>query len=78
MPTYEYGCIDCGEKFDVFASISQKERGLKPGCPKCGGTQTVQLFRSINFVKSNGSSPDAAFRTAGGCGPNPMPGCCGG
>jgi len=76
MPTYEYGCVDCGEKFDLFATISQKERGLKPACPKCGGAQTVQLFQSINFLKSNSSSPDAAFRESGGCGPNPMPGCC--
>lgn len=77
MPTYEYGCVDCGEKFDLFASISQKERGLKAECPKCGSAHTVQIFRSINFVKSNSSSPDEAFRASGGCGPNPLPGCCG-
>jgi putative FmdB family regulatory protein len=77
LPTYEFGCINCGEKFDVFASITQKEKGLKVECPKCGSNKVVQLFQSLNFVKSGGSSTDAAFRAAGGCGPNPVPGCCG-
>lgn len=77
MPTYEYGCIDCGCKFDVFATISEKEKGLDPICPDCGGKNTVQLFNSINFIKSDGGSADTAFRNSGGCGPNAGPGCCG-
>lgn len=77
MPTYEFGCIDCGEKFDVFASVSQKDEGLKLVCPKCGSANAVQLFNSINFVKSSTGSPNRAFQMAGGCGPNPGPGCCG-
>lgn len=77
MPTYDFGCIDCGEKFEVFAKISEKEQGLDLECPGCSGKKVVQIFSNINFVKSGGKSADKAFRMAGGCGPNAGPGCCG-
>lgn len=77
MPTYEYGCLDCGDKFEVSASISQKEKGLEIVCPKCGGSEAVQLFNNVNFVKSGGGSANSAFKSSGGCGPNSSPGCCG-
>ncbi len=77
MPTYEFGCIDCGEKFEIFATVSQKESGLDLTCPKCGGMKVAQLFNSINFVKSNAGSADKAFQMSGGCGPNAGPNCCG-
>lgn len=34
MPTYEYECRSCGEKFEVFQKMT--DTPLK-GCPKCGG-----------------------------------------
>ncbi|MGB9594771.1 MAG: FmdB family zinc ribbon protein [Candidatus Poribacteria bacterium] len=34
MPTYEYECEVCGNRFDVFQSI--KEKPMKE-CPKCKG-----------------------------------------
>ncbi|MFB3924478.1 MAG: FmdB family zinc ribbon protein [Syntrophales bacterium] len=37
MPTYEYICMDCKEKMEIFASIDQKEKGLDLKCSKCGG-----------------------------------------
>jgi len=33
MPTYEYACDRCGEKFELFLPISAKAE--RP-CPKCG------------------------------------------
>ena len=33
MPTYEYECEACGEKFEIFQSI--KAEPIKK-CPKCG------------------------------------------
>jgi len=77
MPTYEFGCLKCGERFEIFSSISQKEKGLQPQCPKCGSPQVAQIFGKINFLKSGGGSADAAFRQASGCGCNPKSGCCG-
>jgi putative FmdB family regulatory protein len=33
MPTYEYACDRCGEKFERFLPISSK---AEQPCPKCG------------------------------------------
>ena len=58
MPTYEYACPDCATKFNVRASFSEKEKGLKPVCPKCGSKDTVQVFGSVMILaRSRGSSP---------------------
>jgi putative FmdB family regulatory protein len=71
MPIYEYFCQDCKNKFDVKASMSEKEKGLKVVCPACGSKQTVQVLGGFyTFSKGRASS-------GGGCGPNPTPGCCG-
>jgi len=71
MPIYEYFCQDCENKFDIKASLSEKEKGLKAKCPNCGGNKTVQVLGNFfTFSKGNGSG------FSSGCGPNPTPGCC--
>ncbi len=76
MPDHEYGCTECGHKFEHFAAAGEKEASLK--CPKCGSSKIVQVFGRVNFIKTAGSkSPDTAFRKSGCCGPNPPKGCCG-
>ena len=72
MPVYEYFCQKCENKFDVKASISEKEKGLKISCPNCGSAKTIQILGNF-FTFSKGSSS----KFGGGCGPNPTPGCCG-
>lgn len=72
MPTYEYICLKCQEKTEVFASIAQKEKGLKVSCPKCGGEKMIQFFGSLNLVgSSKGAGGGATY-----CGPQSGPGCC--
>ncbi|NLA26745.1 MAG: zinc ribbon domain-containing protein [Firmicutes bacterium] len=46
MPTYEFICKKCHEKFTVFTSISQKDR-IK--CPHCSSSDLKQLFGSPFF-----------------------------
>ena len=73
MPTYEYICMGCKGKTEVFAPISQKEKGLNLKCPTCGGTKLVQIFGQVNVMGSRrdmGGFPP-------GCGPQSGPGCCG-
>lgn len=70
MPIYEYFCQDCENKFDVKASISEKEKGLKVNCPSCGSSKTFQILGNF-FTFSKGNT---GFDK--GCGPNPPPGCC--
>lgn len=69
---YEYRCDQCQQVFTVRATIAEKEAGLRPSCPHCGGDNSSQVFSAV-FVKSGGAgvgAPPAA------CGPGAMPGCC--
>ena len=34
MPTYEYECLDCGKRFEVFQKVSEEKKDV---CPYCGG-----------------------------------------
>lgn len=72
MPTYVYYCRDCEDKFEVKASLSEKEKGFKARCTVCGGNNTVQI--PANFFSS---SRNKNQNFGGGCGPNPSSGCCG-
>jgi len=72
MPIYEYFCQGCEDKFEIKASLSEKEKGLKVKCPTCGSNKTIQALGSFfTFSKGSGGSG------GGCCGPNPTPGCCG-
>jgi len=72
MPMYEYYCQDCNKKFEIKASISEKEKGLKAKCPVCGSNKTFQILGNF-FTFSKASSKGFG----GGCGPRPTPACCG-
>lgn len=49
MPMHEYFCQDCENKFEIKASIFEKEQGLKVKCPRCGSIKTVQVL-SVFYV----------------------------
>jgi len=72
MPIYEYFCQDCEKTFEIKASISEKEKGLRVKCPSCSGDKTIQILGNF-FIFSKGGCSDLSS----GCGPNPAPGCCG-
>ncbi len=55
MPLYEYLCGDCGKKFDVLATIAEKEAGLEPACPKCGSKRCRQVFGRVTVMTSSKS-----------------------
>ena len=42
MPTYEYRCDKCGEKFERSETISEHETS-KAKCPKCGSRDVSQV-----------------------------------
>ena len=72
MPTYEYICQDCHMVMEIQATIAEKERGLTPICPTCGGTRMAQAFGGVTVMgKARGNSGGSA------CGPQAGPGCCG-
>ncbi|MFO7638510.1 MAG: zinc ribbon domain-containing protein [bacterium] len=55
MPVYEYNCDDCGRRFDLVASLAEKEAGLAPECPACGSRNCRQVFGRVNIVTSTKS-----------------------
>lgn len=72
MPNYEYVCTECGEKVEIAATISEKEKGLKPTCPKCGSKKMAQVFGNFSVMSSSKGANKPPM-----CGPQAGPGCCG-
>ncbi len=71
MPTYEYVCTSCNDKFEIFHSI--KEEPLKT-CSKCGGdvkrligSGAGIIFKGSGFYvtdyKNNGNGKSAKTST---------------
>ncbi len=73
MPTYEFRCRQCSNRFDVWATIAEKEKGLDLTCEKCGGKDLEQMFGGISFLTGSSSGKEGGFRTSG-C--DPSAGCC--
>jgi putative FmdB family regulatory protein len=43
MPTYEYRCEKCGERFERTESLSE-HGSVRPRCPKCGSKSVSQVL----------------------------------
>lgn len=68
MPNYDMKCKSCNNEFTVMASIKAKEEG-EIACPKCGGNDVFQVFKSMNFVRGgSGVNSSGSACGAGGCG----------
>lgn len=74
MPYYEYRCEQCGEEFEIVASIKEKTAGLDPECPKCHAKMTRQVITAGVVLRGGGGAPLAMPMP--GCGPSAGPGCC--
>jgi putative FmdB family regulatory protein len=52
MPTYDYTCLDCRKRFDVF--LTYQEYGVKPvSCTHCGGSNIRRRAPRIRILKSD-------------------------
>ena len=71
MPFYDYQCKDCGEAYEVRATIKEKETGLELLCPKCGSHEARQMLTAARMLHGSKEFAPPA------CGPNAGPGCCG-
>lgn len=74
--TYEYRCRECGEVFDVTASVAQKEAGLRPECPSCGSKKAAQVFGAIGILTAAGTASAGGLGGLPGCGAGGREGCC--
>ncbi|HCP08853.1 MAG TPA: hypothetical protein DIT25_03595 [Candidatus Moranbacteria bacterium] len=69
MATYAYKCADCGNVFDIEASIQEKEEGgEKFACPKCSSKNIQQKFSAGNFLSNvfKGEDKDGGCCSGGG------------
>lgn len=54
MPTYEYRCLDCRKRFDVFLKFS--EYGVKAvACPHCQSSNVQRRIGRIRVARSDES-----------------------
>ena len=67
MPTYEFVCNYCGNKFDVFATISQKEKGLDLFCENCGSLDVKQIMSAPMSLLKGSSSGGCCGSSSSGC-----------
>lgn len=67
MPTYEYACKQCGERFDVVQSFSDKALTKHPGCG--GALQKVFhpagiIFKGSGFYVTDSKSSRSKSTTS--------------
>ena len=53
MPTYEYRCIDCNHKFEIFLSY-QEYGAAAVTCPKCGQSHPERIIRPVRITRAEG------------------------
>lgn len=47
MPTYVFRCGGCGEQFEKVMTISEREKGKAPSCPKCKKHKVERVYTSF-------------------------------
>ena len=47
MPTYEYECLDCKRRFEIFQKISEEKKEI---CPYCGGRVRRLISAGIGLI----------------------------
>lgn len=62
MPTYEYQCKKCGERFDIFQSISEPPRKR---CPKCRGSLQRLISGGAGLLFKGSGFYSTDYRSAG-------------
>lgn len=55
MPTYEFECTQCGEKFREKQTFEEFDRHKPVKCPKCGSKATRHVITSA-FAKTSKKS----------------------
>jgi putative FmdB family regulatory protein len=57
MPTYEYECRNCGERFDVRRSFQDNDKDLK--CLKCGALNPRRVLSLFSGLTGRGCPPSS-------------------
>jgi putative FmdB family regulatory protein len=49
MPSYEYECYECGEKFSIVIGFSSS-LGINAVCPECKSKKVKRLYSTPNII----------------------------
>lgn len=52
MPTYEYRCIDCNHKFEIFLTYQEYE-SANVSCPDCGKKHPERIIKPLRVTRSD-------------------------
>jgi putative FmdB family regulatory protein len=64
MPTYEYGCTECGNEWEEVQRITASPTEV---CPKCGKTSAHRLISAgTNFILKGGGWYSDLYSSSGG------------
>lgn len=74
MPTYEFTCKNCGNRFTVFTSVAKRN---ETSCPACQSKDLQQVYNAIMFVKGGSGSGISSSGGSGGCSRGSCSGCSG-
>jgi putative FmdB family regulatory protein len=74
MPLYDFHCEQCDTKFEVRASIKEKQAGLQPECPTCHSLAARQIVTAGLVIRGSDGGSVSSAGPACGCGSG---GCCG-
>ena len=69
MPVYEYQCVDCNKKFDLFVPQRMNTEGVV--CRQCHGANVKKLISTFARIGGGSDESFSAPEMSGG-------GCCGG
>ncbi len=60
MPTYDFNCLNCRQRFEVFMTFS--EYGTKPvKCPHCGSSDVRRRMTRVRIAKSEESRMESVM-----------------
>jgi putative FmdB family regulatory protein len=54
MPSYEYRCLDCKRRFEVFLSYNEYGK-FTPSCPRCHSSRVQRRIGRIRVARSEES-----------------------
>ena len=53
MPAYEYHCLNCNHKFEIFLSY-QEYGSSSVACPACGHQEPKRIIKPVRVTRSEG------------------------
>ncbi len=61
MPIYEYRCLDCHKKAQVFFRSYSTVNHDEARCPHCGSHRLTRLFSRVRVVRGSSTASDGDF-----------------